>query len=94
MALLLKAKAGFEPAFVGCMTIGCFYTENRSSLVDLKKTNTPRITNVEDDFELTVQVLPGALASLSPHSNSTSKLENITCGNRYTGLQLAIPEFY
>ncbi len=87
MALLLKAKAGFEPAFVGCMTIGSSYTENRASLMDLlENTNKQRITNVEDDLELTVQVLPGALASLSPHSNSTSKLENITCGNRYTGL--------
>ncbi len=83
MALLLKAKAGFEPAFMGCITIGCLYNENRPPIVDLlEKAKKPRITHIETDFELTINVSPGALASLSPHSNSISKLENITCGNR------------
>ncbi len=91
MTLLLKARAGFEPAFVGCMTIGCFYTENRASIVDLlEKTGRSRVTSVEDDLELTVQVLPGALSSLSPHSGSMSKLQNLTCGNRYVSIMVVV----
>ncbi len=100
MALLLKARAGFEPAFVGCMIIECFYTENRASIVErLKKSGRSTVMNIEDDLELMVQVLPGALASLSPHSGSMSKLQNLTCGNRYVrmivvgfGLDYSNPE--
>ncbi len=84
MAILLKAKTGFEPAFVGHMTIGCFYTENRDSILELLEISSrPSVTSVEDDLELTIQIVPGALASLSPHSDSMSKLQNIACGNRY-----------